>query len=116
MSLKRVVKEKVGILSTFVKNKFSNHRLIPSIRAPILFLHGEKDQVVPVEHSKQMFDLATASVGREIHIGETMTHCRFKPIGDIIEPGHHFFEQNGLIPKRNKNTRINKQTFFSEKK
>ena len=45
----------VGLL---LKDKFENKKKIKNIKSPILIMHGEKDQIVPFEMGKKMFEIA----------------------------------------------------------
>ena len=45
----------VGLL---LKDKFENKNKIKNIKSPILIMHGEKDQIVPFEMGKKMFEIA----------------------------------------------------------
>ncbi len=50
-----VILETVGLL---LKDKFENKNKIKNIKSPILIMHGEKDQIVPFEMGKKMFEIA----------------------------------------------------------
>ncbi|MGE0251552.1 MAG: alpha/beta hydrolase [Dongiaceae bacterium] len=41
----------LNILSWLLKDKFDSIHKIAAVRTPILFLHGQKDAITPVEHS-----------------------------------------------------------------
>ena len=41
-----------------LKDKFENYKKIKNINSPILIMHGEKDQIVPFEMGKKMFEIA----------------------------------------------------------
>jgi len=45
----------VGLL---LKDKFENKNKIKNIKSPILIMHGEKDQIVPFEMGKKIFEIA----------------------------------------------------------
>ncbi len=45
----------VGLL---LKDKFENKNKIKNIKSPILIMHGAKDQIVPFEMGKKMFEIA----------------------------------------------------------
>ena len=45
----------VGLL---LKDKFENKDKIKNVRSPILIMHGEKDQIVPFEMGKKIFEMA----------------------------------------------------------
>lgn len=39
-------------------DKLRNNRWIRDVRAPVLFIHGEADRIIPPRHGKQLYDLA----------------------------------------------------------
>src|SRR4051794_2181089 len=41
-----------------IPNAYPSLRLIPDLRAPLLVLHGERDEIVPVSHGRALFDAA----------------------------------------------------------
>ena len=45
-------------VSLLLKDKFENKNKIKNIKSPILIMHGEKDQIVPFEMGKKMFEIA----------------------------------------------------------
>ena len=45
-------------VSLLLKDKFENKSKIKNIKSPILIMHGEKDQIVPFEMGKKMFEIA----------------------------------------------------------
>jgi fermentation-respiration switch protein FrsA (DUF1100 family) len=46
------------IVPLFPIDKYRNNQKIQRIQAPILFIHGTQDKVIPLWHGKQLFDLA----------------------------------------------------------
>lgn len=45
-------------LSLVMLDQFHSDALIGRVRAPLLFLHGERDQVIPFAQGQQLYDLA----------------------------------------------------------
>ncbi len=45
-------------ISRLIRQKFDNERKIDQIDVPLLIIHGNKDEIVPVEHGKKLFSLA----------------------------------------------------------
>jgi uncharacterized protein len=41
-----------------VPDAYPSLRLIPSLRAPLLVIHGERDTIVPAEHGRALYDAA----------------------------------------------------------
>ncbi len=47
-------------LSLVMLDQFRSDAVIGRVRAPLLFLHGERDQVIPFAQGQQLYDLANA--------------------------------------------------------
>jgi fermentation-respiration switch protein FrsA (DUF1100 family) len=41
-----------------VRDRFASHSLIARVRAPKLFLHGERDRIVPFRFGRALFEMA----------------------------------------------------------
>jgi uncharacterized protein len=44
--------------SRLVPDAYPRLRLICGLRAPLLVIHGERDQIVPAEHGRALYDAA----------------------------------------------------------
>jgi fermentation-respiration switch protein FrsA (DUF1100 family) len=47
-------------LSLVMQDQFRSDEVIGRVRAPLLFLHGERDQVIPFAQGLQLYDIANA--------------------------------------------------------
>ena len=56
-----------------VENDFDSYYDIKKVNAPILFIHGDHDQVIRCSHSKDLFKLCP-SIDKEIHLIEGASH------------------------------------------
>lgn len=45
-------------IGPFLRTKYDNLRKIRQVRVPLLVLHGDRDEIVPYEHGKALFDAA----------------------------------------------------------
>jgi pimeloyl-ACP methyl ester carboxylesterase len=55
-SIKAAVESIAGpVASLFFKERFPNMALISNVQCPSLFIHGEKDNLIPAEHSLKLF-------------------------------------------------------------
>ena len=55
-SIRSIIQGMIGDkLGSLAKDQFCNLMKIPSINSPILIIHGEQDEIVPVEHAKLLF-------------------------------------------------------------
>lgn len=56
-SIKAVAEDKVGkFWANILKNKFDNQSRIESLKCPVIFLNGMKDEMVPWKHSQELFE------------------------------------------------------------
>lgn len=56
-SLRDVVKEYAGnFLSRVLQERFRNLEKISQVKCPTLFIHGDKDEIVPIEHSRKLMN------------------------------------------------------------
>ncbi|CAF0751405.1 unnamed protein product [Rotaria sordida] len=56
-SINNLLREKIGILSFMVTNSFwDNYEAMKHITCPILFIHGQRDMLIPSHHSQRLFD------------------------------------------------------------
>jgi fermentation-respiration switch protein FrsA (DUF1100 family) len=53
-------------LSLLITDKYDNERNIRSVTAPILILHGEQDEVIPIEMGKRVFRAANEPKRMEV--------------------------------------------------
>lgn len=64
-SVPDMIDEVFPVLSNFkslCSNKWNTLELMPNITRPILFLSGEKDELVPPRHMKALHSAATSSM------------------------------------------------------
>jgi len=56
------------ILKPYVlRIKWNNDEIVPLVRQPILFISGEKDELVPPFHMVKLYDLAKSSMHRQLY-------------------------------------------------
>jgi fermentation-respiration switch protein FrsA (DUF1100 family) len=60
-SLAQLAKEKFPFFfpSLYLKHKFNNLEKIAQVKAPVLFIHGQKDSLIPVSHTEKLFQTCT---------------------------------------------------------
>ncbi len=51
------------------RGRFDSARKIPALRAPVLFLHGDRDRTVPIELGQRLFDAAPEPKEFEVILG-----------------------------------------------
>jgi uncharacterized protein len=52
-----------------IPDAYPSLRLIPRLRAPLLVLHGDRDEIVPVAHGQALFDAAAAPKRMRVFAG-----------------------------------------------
>ena len=58
--------------SALVRSRLDNESKIGRVPAPTLFLHGDRDRIVPLDHSRRLFELAAHP--EHFHIVEGAGH------------------------------------------
>lgn len=59
-SVKTLFQDRAGPLSLLVEEWFDNQELIGKVRCPTMFLHGQKDTIIPWEHSEALYALCSS--------------------------------------------------------
>jgi abhydrolase domain-containing protein 17 len=53
LSIKSLAKTLVGsVVGSMILNRFNNRKRIKQCKSPVLVIHGEEDQLIPLEHAK----------------------------------------------------------------
>ncbi|UJR13149.1 hypothetical protein I4U23_000173 [Adineta vaga] len=56
-SISNLIREKVGFLSNVISSSFwNNYQAMQDISCPILFIHGQRDNLIPSQHSETLYD------------------------------------------------------------
>jgi len=87
-SIKSVVKSVLGTLAAFlIADRFKNIENMKKIVSPILFIHGKKDRIIPVEHSLEMGRVCK-ELGKihEVYLNEEMGHNNLSTLQDFCLP------------------------------
>lgn len=58
-SLYRLADETIPFSQYFLKNKFFSNERITKVNVPLLIIHGTGDQVIPFQHGKDLYELAS---------------------------------------------------------
>ena len=70
------------ILQYIIKERFNNFERMQLVWWPTFILHGEKDTVIPVDHSRTLADLCKGPT--KLIISPTMDHCSFNLISNTF--------------------------------
>ena len=94
-SIVEVAKNIAGILGNLVYNAFPSLENIKNITCPILFIHGMKDPLIPVEETIKLKNSCNCPC--EMLLPPNMTHNDFYFIVDIAEPIQRFIKKHCVI-------------------
>mmetsp|Transcript_13593 Transcript_13593/g.25663 ORF Transcript_13593/g.25663 Transcript_13593/m.25663 type:complete len:289 (-) Transcript_13593:41-907(-) len=94
-SLRSVVRSVAGKLSAyFVKERFRNIDLMPSIRCPTFILHGQKDTLIPYSNAQRLHEHVAGPT--MLILPEKMDHNEFDFFDDLALPLANFLIQCGV--------------------
>ena len=91
MSLKAVVAHLVGrVLALAVADRFRNFEYIEHVKCPVFFLHGKMDELIPCDHSKELYNRCSKG---DYWFPNKMTHNSFHIVNDLLIPIDTFLEK-----------------------
>ena len=96
-SIKAVAENLVGFLKILVKDRLLSIDYIKNVTCPILFIHGQKDPLIPFKETILLKDNCDCPF--EVILPIDMTHNDFDLDEDIIEPINNFLNKNCNIDK-----------------
>lgn len=92
-SIRAAAESLVGnFLKMLVNERFTSIEYIKNVTCPILFIHGQKDALIPFTHSIKLKEACRAPY--EIHLPEEMTHNEFDYEEDLLQPIKEFLSKN----------------------
>lgn len=98
-SIGEVVKNIVGFMKFIIKDRFQNINLIENVLCPILFIHGQKDDIVPFNHSIELSKKCKCPY--EIILPDEMDHNEIHIYDDFLEPVTSFLQRHNLLEINN---------------
>lgn len=100
----RSIAEKLvgGVFKFLISERFENINYVKNITCPILFIHGQEDDLIPYEHTLQLKDECMCPY--EVILPENMTHNDFNLDDDFLVPIKNFIKRF---------TRIKTNSFYS---
>ena len=80
-------------ISYFFEEIFNSNKYIKDVMCSILLIHGEKDTLINIEHSKKLEEIAKKN-GKNISFVKrhNMSHSDFDMVEDVINPIKSFLE------------------------
>jgi fermentation-respiration switch protein FrsA (DUF1100 family) len=65
----------------FLRTKYESLRKIPEIRVPLLILHGDRDEVIPLEHAQRLY--AAANAPKQLYVIHGAHHNDTYVVGGV---------------------------------
>lgn len=82
-----------GLLSYLVAERFNNCESLKHVTAPVMIIHGQKDELIPFSQSQELIDACVNSRHSTLLTPPDMTHNRFDINLDFIIPLLDFCSQ-----------------------
>lgn len=96
-SIRSVVRSIAGKLSAyFVKERFRNIDLMPTVHCPTFILHGQKDTLIPYTNAQRLHEQVAGPT--MLILPEKMDHNDFDFFDDLALPLANFLFQCGIDP------------------
>ena len=111
MSLRSAVKDMASVFSIFVRERFPNLARIEDVKCPLLIIHGEKDKVISVKHSQELFKKAQSKY-KKLKTPENMDHNKYRLYDDLIIPAVQFLKViklNQIYNRKAKHKKFNSE-------
>jgi len=94
-SIRETANSILGMFKFIIAERFKNIDLIKDVTCPLLLIHGQKDNLIPFQHS---IDLSKNTSGPyELLLPEEMDHNEFNLYEDFLEPISNFLKRHGLL-------------------
>lgn len=95
----------------FIIFRFNNAKNIKKVTCPLLLLHGQRDDLIPLTHSQELRN--NTGGPSELILPEDMDHNEFNLYEDFLDPISNFLRRHNLIeiPKNLKIVEIPKELF-----
>lgn len=85
----------LGMMKFIVADRFKNIEEITKVTCPLLLIHGQKDDLIPYNHS---IELSQKTAGPyELILPEEMDHNEFNLYEDFSEPIYAFLKRFNLL-------------------
>lgn len=91
LGVRDVARSQIGSVADHLEDWFPNYKLCAHIRSPTLIIHGQKDQLIPVDHGKRIFERIRSR--KMLVCPPAMSHnsCLLKNVKDFVLPMTEFF-------------------------
>jgi hypothetical protein len=97
----RSVAEKIvgGFFKYLISEKFENIKFIKDIVSPVLFIHGQLDELIPFDHTLKLKD--ECKCPHEVILPENMNHNDFNLDEDFLVPIRNFMKRFTRLKNHN---------------
>jgi dipeptidyl aminopeptidase/acylaminoacyl peptidase len=96
-SVRDVARSKYGrIVDLLIEERFDNFETVRTVSCPSAIFHGNKDKMVPFQHSLDLLVNAFTNCKAHMFLRNDMQHNKFDYNLDIIRPFAFFLEYHGL--------------------
>ncbi len=98
-------------MSMIIKDRFPNLSRMDKIKCPVLFIHGQKDDIVPFQHSIDLSKKCQCPI--EVILPDDMDHNEIHIYDDFLEPLTTFLQRHKLLQsdKDEKKIEFNKDLY-----
>lgn len=92
LSVKELASNYIGLAASFIAETFPNKANVSQVKFPCLFVHGQSDRMIPVQHSQELFAACTAK--KSLVSPEQMDHNAnlLEDEGFFLEPMRTFLK------------------------
>jgi pimeloyl-ACP methyl ester carboxylesterase len=77
---------------SFIMNRFDTEDKLKRCTAPLLIIHGERDELIPIAHAIELFNVAKC-LKKELHVAKDATHNQFN-FGAVFTKIAYFISDN----------------------
>jgi acetyl esterase/lipase len=108
-SIKDTVKNLIGPMQYFIRDRFNNYERISGVTCPLLIIHGQKDSLIPYEDSIKLSERTSGPY--ELILPENMNHNDVQIYDDFLEPISSFLKRHHMLNYKKEKVNID-QKFF----
>lgn len=94
-SINDVASEVVRIryIKKALSQRFDNLQAMKKVSCPLLMIHGKRDELIPIEHTKRLFaECKTPEDRKFLILSQEMSHNKMDIVLDILNPVSKFFK------------------------
>jgi esterase/lipase len=94
-SIRDIACEVVGNVGAVIHQRWNTEENLEHVKAPVLILHGDRDEVIPIAHGEALFsNRENYQVSCEMHVQPGATHNEYDLFRDVLAPGADFIHRH----------------------